>query len=407
MQQNTHNNTLIGRAPPFLTLLILSGILFLVFIAFAGKNQTQHRRVEPTTNKTALKAGVTATATFAGGCFWCMEPPFENLPGVISVTSGFAGGTTPNPSYKDVSSGKTGHVEAIQVTYDPTVVSYEKLLDVFWRQIDPTDPGGQFADRGAQYATAIFYHTEEQRKQAQKSKSAIQASGRFTKPVATRIEPYTTFYPAEEYHQDYYKKNPLRYKTYRYFSGRDNYLQKKWKNTTTPAAEPDNTPPKQGSNITPATYDTRHLSPLQYHVTQEDGTEPAFNNPYWNNKAEGIYVDIVSGEPLFSSTDKFDSGTGWPSFTKPIHEDAITTRKDFKLLLPRTEVRSKLANSHLGHVFNDGPAPTGKRYCINSAALRFIPKEKLKEEGYTTYLSLFTTNKTATTKTTQPNREQA
>ncbi len=320
------------------------------------------------------------TALFAGGCFWCMEAAFQGLDGVVEAVSGYTGGVTENPTYREVCRGTTGHLEAVRVRFDPGKISYAALLNFFWRQFDPTDPGGSFVDRGSQYRSAVFYLDEKQRRLAGISKKKFQASGVFGKPIVTPILPAKKFYPAEAYHQDYYEKSPGHYRAYRAGSGREAYLARLWGKRTRRARPRRRLSEKDLEKI---------LSPLQFQVTRKGATEPPFRNPYWNEKRPGIYVDVASGEPLFSSRDKFDSGTGWPSFSRPLEPQNIVERIEPGAGEGVFEVRSAYAGSHLGHVFPDGPKPSGLRYCINSAALRFVPAEDLEKEGYGEYLSLF------------------
>ena len=397
----------------------------------ASQAAASEAETAPSTTDPSLKK-----ASFAGGCFWCIEAAFQDEKGVKKAVSGFSGGTQPNPTYSEVASGETDYTETVQVTYDPDQIGYEQLLDIYWHYIDPTDAGGQFADRGSQYRPVIFYHNQRQRRLARQSKQQMAKAGPFEEPIVVKIQPLERFYAAEEYHQDYYKKHPERYAQYYEASGRGSFLKRVWGSahpevsaTASEAAPQTSAANVQAAVMTqaasgPATSTLAQerragdkvapngggedpwrsfempseeklramLTPLQYHVTQEAGTEPAFRNKYYDNKRPGIYVDIVSGEPLFSSKTKFHSGTGWPSFYKPLEPELVVTKKDYSAGMVRTEVRSRYADSHLGHVFKwsgEPSVPTGLRYCLNSAALRFIPADQLEEEGYSEYKHLF------------------
>jgi peptide methionine sulfoxide reductase msrA/msrB len=340
-------------------------------------------------------------ATFAGGCFWCVESTFAKLEGVKSVVSGYIGGTEKDANYEAVSSGTTGHYEAIQITFDPKEISYSKLLETYFREVDVTDSEGQFADRGPQYRPAIFYHNDKQKDLANQAVAQLNEKNLFGKIIKLEIKKASEFYPAEDYHQDYYKKQPLHYAAYRAGSGRQSFVDKIKNQFKKPLLDLDDGLERVDVAELNARSDGKFKKPdqkvllkqlddIQYQVTQNCGTEPPFKNKYWNNKEAGIYVYIVTGEPLFSSQNKFDSGSGWPSFTKPLEKTNVIEKTDNSHGMKRVEVKSKHGDSHLGHVFNDGPIQEGgMRYCINSASLRFIAVKDLEKEGYGEYLKLF------------------
>lgn len=290
---------------------------------------------------------------FAGGCFWGTEHYMKQIDGVVNTEVGYANSNVPNPSYKEVCTGKTGAAETVEVEYNPKITDLQYLITMYFATIDPTIKDRQGNDIGTQYRTGIFYTEPSQKKIIEETIDSLRKY--FDKPIVTEVLPLKNFYEAEDYHQDYLEKNPNGY-----------------------------------CHINPQLFKLakeeslkRRLTPMQYNVTQQNGTEPPFRNEYWNEHRKGIYVDIVSGEPLFVSTAKFDSGCGWPSFSRPISNDLIVEKRDLSHGMDRIEVRTKNSDIHLGHVFNDGPKESGGlRYCINSASLKFIPLDKMEEEGY-------------------------
>ncbi|MDP9195839.1 MAG: peptide-methionine (R)-S-oxide reductase MsrB [Pseudomonadota bacterium] len=316
------------------------------------------------------------TIVLAGGCFWGVEAVFQHLKGVKDAISGYAGGTADTASYKLVSSGKTGHAEAVRVTYDPAQISLGQILKAFFAVAhDPTQLNYQGPDHGSQYRSAIFYGTLEQQKIAAAYVAQLDAAKVFPGKIVTVLTSLENFYPAEDYHQDFADRNP----DHAYIVTHDAPKVRALKQ-----AFPDL---YKGNDTQDA---LQKLTPLQRQVTQENGTEPPFRNEYWDNHAEGIYVDVVSGEPLFASAHKFDSGTGWPSFTRPLVRDNVVEKQDVSHGMARTEVRSAHGDSHLGHLFPDGPKDQGgMRYCINSAALRFVAKDRMAAEGYGEWLKVF------------------
>lgn len=302
----------------------------------------------------------------AGGCFWGAQKYLGSIPGVLSTDVGYANGTTERPTYEEVCRNHTGHAEAVHVVYDPERLPLPFLLELYYDAVDPVSVNRQGGDSGTQYRTGIYYVDPDDEPVIRKSMENLQK--RYSRPVAIELKPLENYAPAEEYHQKYLDKNP---------GGYCHIGPEKIRRASLAAVDP--------SAYAPAGRDElkSRLSPEQFAVTQENATEPPFRNPYWDEHRRGVYVDVTTGEPLFLSSDKFDSGCGWPSFSKPLDPNVLRAVRDASHGMERVEVRSRVGNAHLGHVFDDGPKERGGlRYCINSAALRFLPEERMEREGY-------------------------
>ena len=367
------------------------------YYAFVSPGDRGMQSGSQTEQAAGTQAGTeTSTMLVAGGCFWCVESDLEKMPGVIEAVSGYAEGSTENPTYDNYIAG--GHREVVEVTFNPAVISFEEILINVLKHTDPTDDDGSFGDRGNHYSTAFYYETPAEKQLIASLITEVDTQGPYDALLAIDVLERPIFFEAEDYHQDYYKGtlSKVQYQYYRTASGRDAFIEKYWGTDTSASfswraeAVSANSGPWSGFEKPSDDALQESLTDIQYNVTQEDGTERAFSNEYWDNKEAGIYVDIVSGEPLFSSTHKFDSGTGWPSFTRPIDFSYVTEHDDFLLFQTRTEVRSLIADSHLGHIFPDAPKELGGiRYCMNSASLRFIPVDEVGSGGYGDFLYLF------------------